>query len=66
MQTTAMQGNYTNYIPTILSTEISGFYRIPPYLSSEIGHAWNAKCFYLEVPNPLKYQTFDLSDLKWQ
>lgn len=65
MQTT-MQGNYTNYILTILSTEIAGFYHIPPYLSLEIGHAWNAECFYLEAPNPLKYQTFDLSDLKWQ
>lgn len=64
MQTTTMQGNYTNYIPTILSTEISGFYCIHPCLSLKIGHAWNAKCFYLEMSNPLKYQTFDLSDLK--
>jgi len=64
MQTTTMQGNFTNYIPTIRSTEISGFYHIAPYLSLEMGHAWNVKCFYLELLNPLKYQTFDLFDLK--
>lgn len=55
-----------NYILTVLSTEIVGFYHIPPYLSLEIWYAWNSKCFYLQVPNPLKYQTFDLTDPKWQ
>lgn len=55
-----------SYNLTFISIEIPGFSSIPPYLSLEIEHARNAKCFYLEAPNPLKYQTFVLSDLKQQ
>lgn len=65
-----MNANYhharLSYILTIVSTEIPGSSSIPPYLSLETEHAWNAKCFYLEAPNPFKYQTFVLSDLKHQ
>lgn len=42
---TTMHGTHANCILTVLSTEIPGFYPIPPSLSLETGRAWNAPCF---------------------